>query len=204
MDKKNYTLSEVIYFVTNGENSSNVDSDEEKEIVILSPIQKAETETDCDSDISDDENEGPANHMPRRLLTASCSTNTVKQNLDETNQTCDDESYEQPPKRHKQNKKEEGNRLQVAPLKNETALQKKTRGTFDYTSDGNNLRVAWRDGKVIIVVTNDRMTKKADIDSAHDIVDPNELPAELSDSIKTPFDAFWNIYSDDLLDIIAT
>ena len=46
------------------------------------------------------------------------------------------------------------NRLQVAPLKNETALQKKTRGTFDYTSDGNNLRVAWRDGKVIIVVTN--------------------------------------------------
>ena len=155
MDKKNYTLSEVIYFVTNGENSSNVDSDEEKEIVILSPIERAETETDCDSDISDDENEGLANHMPRRLMTASCSTNTVKQNLDETNQTCDDESYEQPPKRHKQNKKE-------------------------------------------------RKWKKADIDSAHDIVDPNELPAELSDSIKTPFDAFWNIYSDDLLDIIAT
>ena len=33
------------------------------------------------------------------------------------------------------------------------------------------------------------------------IADPNELTAELSDSIKTPFDAFWNIYSDDLLDI---
>ena len=45
---------------------------------------------------------------------------------------------------------------------------------------------------------------KADIDSAHDIADPNELPAEQSDSIKTPFDAIWNIYSDDLLDIITT
>ena len=43
-----------------------------------------------------------------------------------------------------------------------------------------------------------------DIDSAHDIADPNELPAEQSDSIKTPFDAIWNIYSDDLLDIITT
>ena len=31
-----------------------------------------------------------------------------------------------------------------------------------------------------------------------------ELPTELSDSIKKPFDAFWNIYSDDLLDIITT
>ena len=30
MDKKNYTLSQVIGFVTNGEDSSNVGSDEEK------------------------------------------------------------------------------------------------------------------------------------------------------------------------------
>ena len=50
----------------------------------------------------------------------------------------------------------------------------------------------------------DRKWKKADIDSTHDIADPKELPAELSDSIKTPFDAFWNIYSDELLDIITT
>ena len=41
-------------------------------------------------------------------------------------------------------------------------------------------------------------------DSAHDIANPNELPAELSDSIETPFDAFWNIYNDGLLDIITT
>ena len=83
IDKKNYTLSEVIDFVTNGEDSSNVDSDREKEIVILPPTERAEAETDCDSDVSDDKNEGNAHHMPRRLLTAPCSTNIVKQNLDE-------------------------------------------------------------------------------------------------------------------------
>ena len=40
--------------------------------------------------------------------------------------------------------------------------------------------------------------------SAHDIANPNELPTELSNSIKTVFDAFWNIHSDDLLDIVTT
>ena len=70
MDKKNYTLSEVIDFVTNGENSSNVNSDEEEEIVVLPPIERVEAETDCYSDISDHENEGLAHQMPRRLLTA--------------------------------------------------------------------------------------------------------------------------------------
>ena len=50
-DKKNYTHSEVIDFVTNGEDSSNVDSDEEEQIMILPPIEKAEAKTDCDSDI---------------------------------------------------------------------------------------------------------------------------------------------------------
>ena len=32
MDKKNYTLSKVIDFLTNGEDSSSIDSDEEEEI----------------------------------------------------------------------------------------------------------------------------------------------------------------------------
>ena len=53
MDKENYTLGEVIDFVTNGEESLNVDSDEEEEIVILRPIN--------------DENERLAHHMPRRF-----------------------------------------------------------------------------------------------------------------------------------------
>ena len=34
------------------------------------------------------------------------------------------------------------NKLQGAPLKKKAALQKETRGTFDYTSDRNNLLVA--------------------------------------------------------------
>ena len=93
--------------------------------------------------------------MPRRLLTATYLTNTVKQNLDESNQTSDDESYEQLPKRLKETKKE-------------------------------------------------RKWKKSDIDSPHDIADPNELPVELSDSIKTPSGTFWNFHSADLLDIITT
>ena len=70
VDKKNYTLSEVINFVTNGKDSSNVDWDEEEEIVILPPIERAEAETDCDSDISDDQNEGLAYHIPHCLLIA--------------------------------------------------------------------------------------------------------------------------------------
>ena len=80
--------------------------------------------------------------------------NYCEKKLDERDQTSDDESYQQPLKRQKQNKKE-------------------------------------------------RKWKKADIDRAHDIAGPNELPAELSDTHKTHFDTFWNIYSDDLLDIIA-
>ena len=33
------------------------------------------------------------------------------------------------------------NRLQGGPLKKKAAIQKETKGTFDYTSDGNNLLV---------------------------------------------------------------
>ena len=46
------------------------------------------------------------------------------------------------------------NRLQGALLKKEAALQKETRGTFDYASDGNNLLVAWKNNRVVIVATN--------------------------------------------------
>ena len=46
------------------------------------------------------------------------------------------------------------NRLQGAPLKKKAALRKETRGTFDYTLDGNNLLVAWKDNKVVTVAIN--------------------------------------------------
>ena len=46
------------------------------------------------------------------------------------------------------------NRLHGAPLKKKAALQKETRGTFDYTSDGNNLLIASRNNKIVVVATN--------------------------------------------------
>ena len=42
------------------------------------------------------------------------------------------------------------NSLQGAPLKRESVLQKETRGIFDYTSDGNNFLVAWRDNSSML------------------------------------------------------
>ena len=56
----------MIDFVTNNEDSSNGDSDEEEDTMILPPIEKAEA--NWDNDISDDENEGLADHMPRRFF----------------------------------------------------------------------------------------------------------------------------------------
>ena len=46
------------------------------------------------------------------------------------------------------------NWLQEAPLKKKATFQKEIRVTFDYTFDENNLFVAWRDDKVVIVATN--------------------------------------------------
>ena len=76
-----------------------VDKGKEKVFVILPPIERTEAKTDCKSDISDDKNGGLAHHMPCRLLAVPCSTNTVKQNLDESNQTSNDESYKLLPQR---------------------------------------------------------------------------------------------------------
>ena len=46
------------------------------------------------------------------------------------------------------------NRKQGAPQKKKTALQKETRGTSDYTSDGNNLVAAWTDNKFVTFTNN--------------------------------------------------
>ena len=59
-----WTRKIILLGVTKGENSSNEGSDEEEEIVMLPSIERAEAETDCDSDISDDENEGLAHYNP--------------------------------------------------------------------------------------------------------------------------------------------
>ena len=46
------------------------------------------------------------------------------------------------------------NRLQGAPLKKKAALEKETRGTYDYTSDGKTLLIAWRNNKIVVIATN--------------------------------------------------
>ena len=76
MEKKNYSLTEVVDFVTKSEDSSNLDSDEEEEILIIPFIKRAEAETDCNSDILDDK--GLAHHKSCRFLLAPYLTNTIK------------------------------------------------------------------------------------------------------------------------------
>ena len=43
------------------------------------------------------------------------------------------------------------NRLQGAPSKKKDDLQKQASISFDFTSDGKNLLIAWRDNKVVII-----------------------------------------------------
>ena len=114
IDKKIYTLSKVIDFVTSGEYSSHVHSDEEEESLVLPSIERSTAKTDCDIDsISHDEIEGLSHQISRHLLTAPCSTNPVKQNLDESDQINDGESFEQPSKRKKQNRKERNRKMLI-------------------------------------------------------------------------------------------
>ena len=97
MERSNYSVSDVIEFVRNSDEecSSTIDSDEEVEILVFTPIERPELETDCDSDGSVDEKEELVHHMLRRLLTAPCSTN-IKQNLGVTDEksTADESSDE--------------------------------------------------------------------------------------------------------------
>ena len=41
---------------------------------MLPPIEKANAETDMDSDPSDDMNDGLVHHLPRRLLNSTCDS----------------------------------------------------------------------------------------------------------------------------------
>lgn len=66
MKREYYDLSNLTEFFTNSEEerSSNIDSNEEREIISFLPIERPEAGTDCDSNGSDDENEELLYHMP--------------------------------------------------------------------------------------------------------------------------------------------
>ena len=46
------------------------------------------------------------------------------------------------------------NRFHAAPVANKTTLAKKTRGSYDFATDGKNLVVSWVDNKVVTCATN--------------------------------------------------
>lgn len=66
MEREYYDLSNLTEFFTNSEEerSSNIDSNEEREIISIPPIERPEAGTDCDSNGSDNENEKLLYHMP--------------------------------------------------------------------------------------------------------------------------------------------
>ena len=102
-EKQKFTVNEIIDFVTNDDEDLDVDSDEEQELILLPPIERPEADTDCDSDASDDENEGLVHHLPARLLSAPCSTNMLDNSIEKSGDELDeDKSTAEPPPTKKQ------------------------------------------------------------------------------------------------------
>ena len=57
----------------NIEDNSDIESSSD-DLVMLPPIEKANAETDTDSDASDDMNDGFVHHLPRSLLNSTCDS----------------------------------------------------------------------------------------------------------------------------------
>ena len=58
----------------NTEDNSDIESSSDKDdydFAMLPPIERANAETDMDSDASDDMNDGLVHHLPRRLLNST-------------------------------------------------------------------------------------------------------------------------------------
>ena len=49
-------------------------TDDDHDLAMLSLIEKANAETDMDSHVSDDVNDGLVHHLPRRLLNWTCDS----------------------------------------------------------------------------------------------------------------------------------
>ena len=61
----------------NTEDNSDIESSSDEgdhDLPILPPIAKANAETDMDSGVSDDTNDGLVHHLPRRLLNSTCDS----------------------------------------------------------------------------------------------------------------------------------
>ena len=86
LSKQSYTVSEVIDIVKTADSDDDLvffEDEEELELILFPSIEHPEAKTDCDSDASDDFNEGIVHCMPRRILTTQCSSNLLKTSVAE-------------------------------------------------------------------------------------------------------------------------
>ena len=64
----------------NTKDNSDIESSSEEDnhdLAMLPPIEKANAETDMDSDASNDMNDGLAHHLPRSLLNPTCDSSLL-------------------------------------------------------------------------------------------------------------------------------
>ena len=80
-----FSLNDAFDFLMNTEDNSDIESSSDEgdhDLGMLPPIEKANAETDIDSDASDDMNDGLVQRLPRRLhVTRGCLTKEINRNL---------------------------------------------------------------------------------------------------------------------------
>ena len=72
-----FSLNDAIDFLMNTEDNSDIESssdEDDRNLTMLPPIEKANVETEMDSEVSDDMNDGLLHHLPRRLLNSTCDS----------------------------------------------------------------------------------------------------------------------------------
>ena len=76
----NFSLNDGIDFLINTEDNSDIESSSDEDnhdLDMLPPIEKANSETDMNSDAPDNMNDGLAHHSPRRLLNSICDSSLL-------------------------------------------------------------------------------------------------------------------------------
>ena len=75
-----FSLNDTIDFLMNTEDNTDIDrfsNEGDRNLAMLPPIEKANAETDMDSDASDHMNDGLVHHLPRRLLNSTCDSSLL-------------------------------------------------------------------------------------------------------------------------------
>ena len=75
-----FSLNDAIDFLMSTGDNSDIESssdEDDHDLAMLPPIEKADDETDIDSYASDDMNDGLVHHLPRRLLNSRCDSSLL-------------------------------------------------------------------------------------------------------------------------------